>query len=579
MIALQKRIILLTFALATLLSTALDPQLKASTLSYSNPNGSLTSQESQVIELINGTGAYNYDLELEKIALNHSVSNYAFRAGGSAGATATAMWLKQQFENFGLETSLESFEFTNWNLLSKPSLIIDDYGNLSTTDDQTSMDSFQSEHYSWPTPEGGVSTDLVVLPLPEAADFSDIGSNSIDTAVWNSIDTSGRIVLIGREVRWDTVWEQTYRSKLMSQTPAAVIYTWWYNWTSFIPPFFSSVGGRPTSTWGPYYWDLTVPVGWVNSNEGLWIRLRESTLDVAASVTINSVIASGPHYNVVARLQGTDNPDKFVIISGHYDTVMTGGFADNGAGTAGVVELARVFSESAKMSLNNSDYSIVFVAFGSEELGLVGSTNYAMQHKAEMSSIVAVINLDCIGNDNLYVTQTDDTTSLNLDQRVLEAADDLNITVSLHEQGGSDQEVFRNPSWASGSYSYWWPNLTANIGDASPVLSSTMLISYPLLYSDIWNGGTAGWIHTSYDNSTSSQTLNWVKPSNLEDQLKVAALSVIRIVPSSQVIVEPPPFSWLTIGLVAGAIVAVVAVVTVLYFVKKRRPPATSVVR
>jgi len=115
----------------------------------------LNSQELEVTALVNGTNAYSYDIELERIALNRDVSNYAFRSGGSAGATATAMWLQDQFESFGLETYLESFEFTSWDLPIQPELVVDDDGVVGTTNDQTVVSSFQSEHYSWPTPETG----------------------------------------------------------------------------------------------------------------------------------------------------------------------------------------------------------------------------------------------------------------------------------------------------------------------------------------------------------------------------------------------------------------------------------------
>jgi len=569
----HKKIVFLALALTILFPTVLNAQLKAPS-SYASSNDSLTSQESQVIALVNGTSAYNYDLEMEKTALNHSISNYAFRSAGSAGATETAMWIKEQFEGFGLETRLESFEFTNWNLPNQPTLAIDEDGDSGTTHDQTLINSFQSEHYSWPTPEGGVFADLVVLSLPTAANFSEIGKNTIDTGLWDTINTTGKIVLIGREVRWSHTWEEIYHAKLSAQPPEAVIYTWWYPWMSFSPPLFSSTGGRPPSSRGPYYWNLHIPVGWVNYEDGLWIRDRETDVNVSAKVKIHSVIDSGPHYNVVGKLQGHTNRDRFVIVSGHYDTVMTAGFVDNGAGTAGVIELARVFADATKKGLYAPDYTILFIAFAGEELGLVGSSNYVRQHRAEMRDIVAVINLDCIGSDSLSVAPTDSSGGLDLDELILKAANDLNITATPTEPGGSDQEVFRNPEAADTTYSRWWPGLTPGISDATPVKSSTMLASYPLLYSDKWSRGNPGWIHTSYDNSTSTQTLNWLEPDDLEEHIRVAALSILRVLPSSQEVTKPFSFPWWTLGV---AVAAIIVTVTVVYFVKMRKQPVKNV--
>jgi parallel beta-helix repeat protein len=50
--------------------------------------------------------------------------------------------------------------------------------------------------------------------------------------------------------------------------------------------------------------------------------------------------------------------------------------------------------------------------------------------------------------------------------------------------------------------------------------------------------GTPGWIHTSYDNSTSTATLNWVEVEDLENHIKVAALTVMRISPNACIIVR-----------------------------------------
>jgi hypothetical protein len=43
--------------------------------------------------------------------------------------------------------------------------------------------------------------------------------------------------------------------------------------------------------------------------------------------------------------------------------------------------------------------------------------------------------------------------------------------------------------------------------------------------------GAPGWAHTSYDNSTSTETLSWIEVDDLEDHIKVAALTVMRVSP------------------------------------------------
>jgi hypothetical protein len=480
---------------------------------------SLTPRESKVLALVNVSEAWEYDMHLENIALSH----YAFRAAGSAGANETADWIAQQFENFGLETTKEEFQFTCWDLLSKPTLAIDDDGNNATTTDQTVINSFQCEHYSL---AGNIFADVVILPLPPAADHTRLGFNPIGN-LWDSIDTGGKVVLVGREVRLDYGWQATFNDKLRAQPPAAVIHTWWYDWMAFVPDFFSSSGGRPVA-YNHYFWALGIPVGFVNYDDGLLIRNREISLNVSAKVVINSVAKVGPQYNVVGKLRGFEEPDKSVIICGHYDTIMSTGFCDNGAGTSAGIELAHVFTEAANKGIYYPKYSILFIALAGEEIGLVGSIYYVAQHKAEMQNIVAVINLDCIGSDILEVTET----STNLAQIVLDAARDLNVEARLIPRDQSDEAPFLYPPNGDNILTTWW-DTSLGMGDAHQVDSTVMISSFPLLYRDQWDTGTPGWIHTSYDNSTSTSTLKWVETQDFEAHIKVSALTVIRVSPSA----------------------------------------------
>ena len=307
-------------------------------------DSSLTSEESQVTALVNGTEAYNYDLELEKIALRH----FAFRSAGSAGANETANWLRAQLESFGLEAWLEPFNFTTWDLASKPSLLVDLDGNEGTASDQVVISSFQSEHLSWPTPSGGAFAQLVTLPLPAAATADEAATKTIDASVWSAINTTGKVVLTGKEVlgsssflpRAPASWRSTFLNKLWVEPPLAVVYTCWYSWNAFIPSFFGSSAGHASL-------GLHVPSGSVNYQDGLYMRNLLDTVSPSARVVVDSAAGNGTHYNVVGRIRGSGNPDRTIIVSSHYDTVMTAGFGDNGGGTAGVLELARVFSHAA----------------------------------------------------------------------------------------------------------------------------------------------------------------------------------------------------------------------------------------
>jgi hypothetical protein len=65
--------------------------------------------------------------------------------------------------------------------------------------------------------------------------------------------------------------------------------------------------------------------------------------------------------------------------------------------------------------------------------------------------------------------------------------------------------------------------------------------------------GEAGWIHTAYDNSTSTETLSWVEVDDLESHIKVALLTAIRESPN--LVPEFTPIITLTALITGTAIV------------------------
>ena len=114
-------------------------------------------------------------------------------------------------------------------------------------------------------------------------------------------------------------------------------------------------------------------------------------------------------YNVVAVIEGSDPvlKNEYLVIGAHYDHLGRGGEGslapssgeihhgadDNASGTAGILELARIFS-AQKPKLKRS---LVFIGFGGEEEGLLGS-NYFVNHPlVPLANTVAMINMDMIG--------------------------------------------------------------------------------------------------------------------------------------------------------------------------------------
>ncbi len=111
--------------------------------------------------------------------------------------------------------------------------------------------------------------------------------------------------------------------------------------------------------------------------------------------------------NVVARLRGRTDPNRVIVVTGHYDSCICSanqedstsdapGQDDDGSGTAAVLELARVFSERFPKGL---DGTVVFATVAAEEQGLYGSQGLAQELTGDSSLVVeADISNDIVGN-------------------------------------------------------------------------------------------------------------------------------------------------------------------------------------
>ncbi|HEV2860442.1 MAG TPA: M20/M25/M40 family metallo-hydrolase [Pyrinomonadaceae bacterium] len=127
------------------------------------------------------------------------------------------------------------------------------------------------------------------------------------------------------------------------------------------------------------------------------------------SLTVDLVRKNAPAHNVVGVLTGSDPKlkDEVIVVGAHYDHLGTGGEGslaaregevhhgadDNASGTAALIELARLLTaEKEKMRR-----TVVFVAFGGEEEGLLGSSFYVRNAGAGLGQVVAMLNMDMVG--------------------------------------------------------------------------------------------------------------------------------------------------------------------------------------
>jgi len=118
------------------------------------------------------------------------------------------------------------------------------------------------------------------------------------------------------------------------------------------------------------------------------------------TVTTQSFTIPSPSttsFNVIATLTGTTRPNDWYIVGGHFDSLPSSGASpgceDNGSGTAGVLEMARIFAA------HPPEATIIFICYSGEEQGLYGSTAHAagLVTSGDNAKVHAVLTMDMIG--------------------------------------------------------------------------------------------------------------------------------------------------------------------------------------
>lgn len=151
--------------------------------------------------------------------------------------------------------------------------------------------------------------------------------------------------------------------------------------------------------------------------------------------------------NVLGIIKGTEHPEKYIVISAHYDHVginkgeIYNGADDDASGTSALFAAAEYFKS------NPPKHSVVIAAFDAEELGLRGAAHFLKANTISKEQIALNINLDMVGrNDSneLYVVGT------NLYKQLQPAIADLKLPKDIKLLVGHDG-LDGKQNWVSSS--------------------------------------------------------------------------------------------------------------------------------
>jgi len=166
--------------------------------------------------------------------------------------------------------------------------------------------------------------------------------------------------------------------------------------------FFNNLKYELAATYCPVIWLTEKKLTWSVGRQELQypiIELDSSTLNNSKRITLdikNIFIENLVSHNLIGFIKGK-NENKSIVISAHYDHLgMMGeaifrGANDNASGVSMMLSLAEYYSR------NKPKYNIVFMAFGAEEAGILGSKYYVENPWFPLKEIKFLLNLDLLG--------------------------------------------------------------------------------------------------------------------------------------------------------------------------------------
>jgi N-acetylated-alpha-linked acidic dipeptidase len=337
---------------------------------------------------------------------------------GTEGARHVAEYLRTTLEAAGLEVDVEEY----LAYLSEPrriqlEIIAPERISLATLEPGDARDPTSSHPELDPgfiaySPSGDVTAPVVFANYGLPADYKRLEAEGVDV--------KGRIVLVryGRSHRAVKVFtaQEAGAAAVVLYSDAAddgagrgatwpnglwraphfiqrgnAKYSWFWHGDPLTPGVAATAGAQaldpqavPTLP--------RIPVAVLSANEGAKIQSR-LTGPVTLRVHLEMSNERAPIRNVIARIPGTASPDRVVMLGTHHDAWTFGGI-DPGSSAAVLVEVARRLAALRRTGWE-PERSIIFAFWDAEEYGLIGSTEFAEQHAADLRSrAIVYINSD-----------------------------------------------------------------------------------------------------------------------------------------------------------------------------------------
>ncbi|MDX1426907.1 MAG: M20/M25/M40 family metallo-hydrolase [Salegentibacter mishustinae] len=306
-------------------------------------------------------------------------------------------WAVKKYDSWGI--SAENQEYGTWRGWERGITHID------LVEPRVRTLSGRQLAWSPSTGKKGVTAEVVVLPeATEYTAFAEMLSSVKGKFVMISVnEPTGRPPYNWEEWATEKSWKKMQESiKETDSLWRNRIQNTGYGYRE-LPKALEEAGavGIVTSNWshgfgankvfGAYTDDIPT-IDLALEDYGLLYRLAENNNAPKIKVVAQSKdLGEVPTFNTIARIEGSEKPEEYVILSAHFDSWDGGtGATDNATGTMVMMETMRIL----KKLYPNPKRTIIAGHWGSEEQGLNGSRAFVKDNPEIVANVQALFNQD-----------------------------------------------------------------------------------------------------------------------------------------------------------------------------------------
>jgi Peptidase family M28/PDZ domain/WD40-like Beta Propeller Repeat len=384
------------------------------------------------------------------------------RLAGSPEGRKAAEYILQEFKRCGLAAPsktasyFQHFEFSSGVKAGKTNILSADFpsGNKQY--------SFEKDFVP-----AGFSVDAIVKDLPVY--FAGFGpsATSLTGEGFANMDIKGKAVIVlpedpdakNSKIQVPPYYAIRYKSMMARDAGAAALIVATESDKDDLPKL--RVDRNPGTSGLPVlYIRRNIVADWLQSANKNFPDPNnphaESTFDIPGvklSFQVELIREKAQSVNVLGFIPALSPTNQTLIIGAHYDHLGLGiegslapdshqthnGADDNASGVSAILELARTLSANRKSLTKN----ILFIAFGGEELGVLGSSEFVKNPVVSLKDVIAMLNLDMVGRLRESRLIIGGTGTSPLWKELLVDADPENLKLIFNESGSGPSDHMR----------------------------------------------------------------------------------------------------------------------------------------